>query len=397
MRAVETLRAQGYEGSITLLSAEGEEPYNLPPLSKEFLTGALDEDDIRLHTFAELEALDIKLICNAQATGLDTASQLLRTTRADYSYDTLIVATGSTPVDFRTWTSLDGVKYLRTLDDARAIRAAMTQGTPRVVIVGGGFIGCEIASSARFYGLDTTIIEGAEHILGRALSPVLAEPVVRLHTEHGVRVECGRSVRAIRGSGRVNGVDLDDGTRVEADLVIAAIGARPVVDWLEGSNVDLADGILVDATLQSSACGVYAIGDVARWSAGSSAATRVEHWTNAKEQGAFVARHLLDPASAASFTATPYVWSDLHGQRLQAVGEQAGAVRFVIGEPGSDHYLAALVSDGKVVGGVGFGAGKHFPILRRFVEQSADWPDVAEVFGVPADGSTSDSIGRAKS
>lgn len=385
-RAAQTLRSLGYNDNITLVSAEDEEPYNLPPLSKEFLTGALDEDDIRLYTFAELEALDIKLVRNAPATGLDTRRRVLHTARVAIPYDNLIIATGSVPIYPAAWPTLDRVMCLRTLADARSIRTAMTMGTPRVAIIGGGFVGCEIASSARSYGLETTMIEGAQHILHRTLSPTLAEPVNRLHAEHGVRVECGKSVRALLGDDQVQGVELDDGTRVYADLVVVSIGARPAVDWLVGSTLAPADGVVVDATLQSSAPGVYAVGDVARWPSGISGSVRIEHWNNANEQGALAARNLLDPAGAAPFTTAPYVWSDLHGQRLHVVGHlKSGSVRFLMGEPGGDQYLAASVRKGRLVAGVGFGLGKPFAKLRRFVERNAAWPDVAAAFGLTSD------------
>lgn len=384
LRTIETLRADGYDGSIALVSAESEEPYNLPPLSKEFLTGSLDEDDIRLSKFTELEDLDVEMVFTAPATGLDTSARVLHTARGAVPFDCLVIATGSTPTYPKSWPSLDGVMRLRTLADARDLREAMSQGTPRVAIIGGGFIGCEVACSARHYGLDTTIIEGAQHILSRAMSSALAEPVARLHVEHGVRVSCGRSVRAILGSGRVEAVELDDGTRIDADLVVVGIGARPNVEWLLGTPIELADGVVVDATLQSSVPGVYAVGDVARWPAGVSGASyRVEHWTNAQEQGVLAARNLLDPAGAEAFSAVPYVWSDMYGQRLQVIGAQASATRFVIGEPGSDEYLAAWVEDERIVGGVGFGVAKPFSKLRRFVGHNAAWSEVTSAFGTP--------------
>lgn len=384
LRTIETLRADGYDGSIALVSAESEEPYNLPPLSKEFLTGSLDEDDIRLSKFAELEDLDVELVFNSPATALDASARVLQTARGAVPFDCLVIATGSTPTYPDSWPILDGVVGLRTLADARKLRDAMRHGTPRVAIIGGGFIGCEVACSARYYGLDTTIIEGAQHILSRAMDSELAETVTRLHVEHGVRVSCGRSVRTILGSGRVEAVELNDGTRIDADLVVVGIGARPNVDWLLGTPIDLSDGVVVDATLQSSVPGVYAVGDVARWStADSGDSRRVEHWTNAQEQGALVARNLLHPAGAEPFSAVPYVWSDMYGQRLQVIGTRVSATRFLMGEPGGDQYLAAWVEDERIVGGIGFGVTKPFSKLRRLVVNNAAWSDVSSTFGTP--------------
>lgn len=381
LRAVETLRSLDYQGDIVLLSAESEEPYSLPPLSKELLTGALDESDIRLRSFDELDALGVQVVFNSAAVALDTTDRVVHTNRGAISFDRLVVATGSAAKYPSSWPALSGVMSLRTLDDARRIARILRNDKPRVVVIGGGFIGCEIASAARYFDLDTTIVEYAEHPMARALQSSLAEPIVRLHRQRGVRVQCKTAVRRVLGNGYVKAVDLDSGERVPADLVVVGIGARPAVEWLSGS-LTLGDGVLTDSTLQTSVPGIYAAGDIARFPTGNGATSRVEHWTNAKNQGGLAARNLLNPDLAEPFAGVPYVWSDQYGHRLQIVGEtQSGRPHFLMGNAQTDSYLAAIVADDIVIGGVGFGVGKPFAKLRRHVGKQSPWADVDAELG----------------
>ncbi|MGE3414368.1 MAG: FAD-dependent oxidoreductase [Dehalococcoidia bacterium] len=187
VRALETLRKNGYEGRLTLLGAEAEQPYHRPPLSKELLTGDLDESDVRLLGAEQLADLQVELELGAAATVLDPAARMVRTTRGALAYDGLIIATGSEAVRPGGWRAMPGVHTLRTLRDAVAVRAAMAAGSPRVVVIGAGFIGCEVASAARHRELETTIVEAQPVPLQRVLGPVLAEPVARHHADHGVR------------------------------------------------------------------------------------------------------------------------------------------------------------------------------------------------------------------
>jgi NADPH-dependent 2,4-dienoyl-CoA reductase/sulfur reductase-like enzyme len=379
VRAVQALRRQGYDGRLTLVAAHEDLPYNLPPLSKELLVGDLDEDEIRLIQRPHLMDLRIELELGASATALDVERRILRTKRTEIPFDGLIIATGSQPIWPRAWPPLQGVTTLRTLDDARILREALTAGSPRVVIIGGGFIGCEVASAARRFGLDTTIVEAAPYPLHRALDSELAKPILRMHVEHGVRMKCGVGVSKLLGSERVEQVELTDGSVIDADLVLIAIGAGPVTDWLIGSGVEITDGVAVDATLATSVPYIYAAGDVARWPdriTGHS--TRVEHWTNASEQGTRAARNLLEPSKAIPYNGIPYVWSDQQGRRIQIAGHsQLGEARFLIGSPDGDSYLAVLVKDDRVVGAVGFDRpGLEFKRARRLVSESASWSEV---------------------
>jgi NADPH-dependent 2,4-dienoyl-CoA reductase/sulfur reductase-like enzyme len=379
VQTAESLRDWGYDAEIVLVDADVELPYNRPPLSKELLTGELDEDDIRLLTAAQVSELDITLHLGARAHGLKKAEKLVDTDVGMIGFDALVVATGAVPVLPESWAALDGVTALRTLKDARAIRAALG-ASPRVVVVGGGFIGCEIAASIRQLGGEVTIVEGASSLMARALAPPLAERISRLHERRGVVVRCGSPVAELRGSRKVEEVVLADGTRLEANLVIVGLGARPATDWLAASGLDVRDGICTDASL-CAAPGIYAVGDVVRYDDGvTPGGRRVEHWASAREHGVLAAANLLHPASARSVSGTPFIWSDQHGSRIQIVGTGSDDhLRFGSGTD-EDGGFAAFVGDAeRVTGMIAFDRPRQFRHGRRLVEAHADWETVRSV------------------
>jgi NADPH-dependent 2,4-dienoyl-CoA reductase/sulfur reductase-like enzyme len=395
VNAIETLRRRGYDGRLTLVGAEPEPPYNRPALSKELLTGEFAEDDIALTTAERLADLQVEPLLPGTVRSLDTGARRLALADGGLDYDGLIVATGSTPVYPSGWPELPGVHTLRTLEDARAIRERMEDGRPTVVIVGAGFIGCEIAAAARHHGLDTTIVESRALPLQRALTAELAEPVARLHRDHGVRLRCGIGVRRLLGTGRVEKVELTDGTRLDADLVVVGVGARPATGWLTGSVLEAADGVPTDPTLRTRVPNVYAAGDVARWPNPWDGGTlRVEHWTSAREQGVLAAANLLDPAGSRPYTAVPYVWSDQFGRRLQLAGAtDRGEPRFLPdptgagpagADPAADGFLAALIDHGIVIGAVGLNRPRQFTRLRRMVGKGLAFSELAVRWGAAA-------------
>jgi NADPH-dependent 2,4-dienoyl-CoA reductase/sulfur reductase-like enzyme len=384
VEAVLALRGAGYDGRLTLVGADRELPYNPTPLSKELLTGDMDEDDIRLLPEGQFEELDVDLRLGTPAQALDLAERTVDIGRSGLPYDGLIIATGSQAVRPRGWFGLDGVHTLRTLDDARRVRTAMAQGRPSVVVVGAGFIGCEIAAAAVHFGLDVTLVEAAASPLLRAVPAELAAPVVRLQEANGVRVVCGVGVARLLGSLRVDKVELTDGTLLDADLVVVGVGAVPATGWLDGSGLSIEDGVITDATLRTTAPGVYAVGDVARWphpTTGDS--VRVEHWTNAREQGRQAALNLLDPQAPQPYTGVPYVWSDQFGQRLQLAGTaHAKHLHFLDGGPADEKYLALLGDGETVVGAVGFGVSpREFNRARRLITQSVSWAEAVARHG----------------
>ena len=383
VQAAERLRALGYDGSLTLLDADVEAPYNRPPLSKEFLAGEVDEDDIKLLSDRDLDALDANVWRGVQARSLDMHRRVVDTSNGDLPYDALLISTGATAFVPNAWSAWKGVHGLRTLTDAREIRGALSRGTPRVVIVGGGLIGCEVAAGARKLGLDVTLVEADTRLLGRLLPDVLATPVARMHLDHGVHVLCGATVRQLRGTGgthgiggTVTGVELVDGRVLPADLVVVGIGARPNTRWLTGSGLALRDGVLTDAALRA-APDVFAAGDVARVrSLVDHEGDRAEHWTNARQHGSLAAASILDRLDDDATDVPSYVWSDQYDRRLQVFGTAFGDRVHTLRHEDDGQYVTLVGAAGRVVGAVGFGA-RGFAKAKKFVSASTAWSDVA--------------------
>ncbi|WP_204009696.1 NAD(P)/FAD-dependent oxidoreductase [Sphaerimonospora thailandensis] len=330
LSAARALRDQGYDGGLVLIGDEPHRPYDRPPLSKEFLAGRMSEADLALET--ETEDLDATWILGAAAEALDPGERAVRlgdgrSVRAD----AVVIATGASARTLPGTERLSGVHTLRTLDDARALRADLA-GAGRLVVIGAGFIGAEIASTARTLGLHVTLVEPASAPLAAAIGAEMGAVVAGLQAGQGVEVLCGTGVREVTGTARaagaprVDGVILTDGRRVPADVVVVGIGARPGVGWLAGSGVDVGDGVLCDATGATTLPGVIAVGDCAAWfdpAAGSH--RRVEHWTGAVRRPAVAVRALLAGASAGSGSdirppEPPYFWSDQCGTRIQFAG-----------------------------------------------------------------------------
>ncbi|WP_416979695.1 NAD(P)/FAD-dependent oxidoreductase [Streptomyces sp. T028] len=374
VHTVRTLRRQGYDGRLTLLDAEPELPYDRPPLSKQLLADDLDESDIRLLTDDQLVDFDIEAMLGTPARSLDIGGRRIGTDNGGISFDGLVIATGSVPVRPRGWGSLDGVHVLHSLGDARGLRADLARGRPHVVIVGAGFIGCEIASSARARGLDTTVVEIQPLPLQRALGPALAAPLMRLHQDHGVRMLCDVGVARLLGRNRVEELELTNGTRISADVVVLGVGTAPATDWLVASGLEITDGVATDRMLRTAVPGVYAAGDAARWPHGRSCSLRVELWTNAREQGARAAANLLRPDAAEPYNGVPYRWSEQHGRLLQIAGStHGGDIRFLRGGPDDGSWLAVLVDEELVVGAVGFDQGVAFRQFRRLIAERISW------------------------
>ena len=292
VRTVQALRRRGYEAPITLVGAEQHPPYDRPPLSKDFLLGKLGADDLRLVEPDALAGLDVHLRLGVRAAGLDAERREIQVGSDRLRYETLVIATGATARTLPT--NLAGVHSLRTLDDAVAIRRALVAGA-RVAVVGGGFIGAEVSWSARMLGRDVTIIDPLPALMVRGLGVTIGAVLARRHADSGVRLRLGRTVARLEGGQRVERVVLDDGSTIDADLVVVGIGADPAVEWLAGSGLDIADGLVCDAALRAGH-GVYAVGDVVRW-ATSAGLRRAEHWTNA-----------VDQASALAVTLTGGAW-----------------------------------------------------------------------------------------
>ena len=355
LRTAEALRQHGYAAALTLVGAEAHPPYSRPPLSKEVLRGEAAPETAHLRDAASYADLGLDLRLGRAATGLNPAAKTVTLDDGTaLPYDAAVIATGATPRVLPGSEDLAGVHVLRTIDDSVALRDALV-GAPRVVVVGGGFIGSEVASSARQLGCAVTVIEVATAPLVHALGPLLGDACAGLQRAHGVDLRCGLGVDGLVGSDRVEGVRLADGELVPADVVVLGLGVQPTTGWLDGSGVVVDNGVVCDRHCESSVPGVYAVGDVARWrNELFDEDMRVEHWTHASEQATAVAKAVLGVREP--FTPVPYVWSDQFGLKIQVLGRPRGSddVTVVHGSIEEGKFVALYGRDDRFVAVAGF-------------------------------------------
>ncbi len=371
LRTVEALRRQGVEARITLVGAEQELPYDRPPLSKGILLGKVDATAVRLASPDHLDSLDVELRLGTPALGLDVTEHVLTLADGSLTFDDLVIATGAKSRRPAHLGELSGVHVLRTLADALAIRRQLEDG-PRVVVIGGGVIGAEVASCARALGLAVTIVELAPVLMQRVLGDLIGARMTELARDAGVRLRLGASVTELVGQTAVEAVRLTDGSTMAADLVVIAVGAAPATDWLAGSGLQIEDGIVCDEYL-AAAPGVYAVGDVARWYHPLYGRhVRCEHWSAAPEHAQAVAATLAGTPTVSADI--PYVWSDQHGVKIQVAGrlDPADEIRFVIDEPGK--FVAVAGSNGEQHAAFALGAPAALIRQRIRLAQRPPWP-----------------------
>ena len=355
-RVAEQLRKSDYTGPVTIVSDEDHLPYDRPPLSKDVLyDAAKGHGDIALRPAEFYTDNDITLRLGAAAQALDTSAQTL-TLAGDtvLGYDDLVIATGLVPRRIPSLPDLDGIHVLRSLDEALALREHAGRAR-RAVIVGAGFIGCEVAASLRTIGVDVVLVEPQPTPLAAVLGEQIGELVARLHRAEGVDVRTGVGVAGVRGeSGAVSAVELSDGTVLDADLVLVGIGSRPATDWLVGSGVALDNGVVCDEVGRTSAPHVWAIGDVASWRDAHGHQVRVEHWSNVAEQARMMVPTMLGLEPPA-LVVVPYFWSDQYDVKIQCLGEpEADDTVHLVSDDGRK-FLAYYSRDGVLVGVVGGG------------------------------------------
>jgi NADPH-dependent 2,4-dienoyl-CoA reductase/sulfur reductase-like enzyme len=354
VRTAQALRSEGYDGDVVLLGEETDLPYDKPPLSKAMLAGTTEVDAMTLLTEGVADAAGIRLMLGHRAVGVDVADQVVEIQGGtSLPFDRLVVATGARARP-SPWGRRPGVHLLRTLHDAQVLRADLLAGGP-VVVVGGGFIGAEVASTARTLGLDVTIVDPLALPMSRTLDAEVGELFLRLHRRNGVRARFGLGVESIDGDPGALRLALTDGTVVETATVVVGIGAEPNDDWLRASGLVVDDGLVCDRYGRAEgADNIFAVGDVARWFHPDRCAyVRTEHWTNAVEQGACVAHNITHPDRPRSYAPVEYVWSDQYDWKLQIAGRAARRGRPVlIGDPDADNRFAALYSeDGRHLSG----------------------------------------------
>ncbi|MDX3242365.1 NAD(P)/FAD-dependent oxidoreductase [Streptomyces sp. ME18-1-4] len=367
LSAARSLRKQGYDGRLVVIGDETHRPYDRPPLSKEFLAGALGEAELSLE--ADDEDLRAEWLLGVRATGLDRTERAVRLADGrEVRADGIVIATGAAARTLPGTEGLAGVHALRTLDDARALRDELARGG-RLVVIGGGFIGAEVASTACALGLDVTVVEVAPTPLAGPLGAAMGAVVSALHTDHGVRLLCGVGVKGLSGESRVDAVLLEDGRSVPADIVVVGVGARPCVDWLAGSGVELDNGVKCGADGRTALAGVVAVGDCANWyDPRAGAHRRVEHWTGARERpDAAVAVLLAGGAVEPGVPRPPYFWSDQYGVKIQFAGHAAGADSVTVEEGAADdrNVLAVYRRAGHPVAVLGMNQPRLFTRWRK--------------------------------
>ena len=384
LRAAETLRADGFEGEVVVVGAEAHRPYDRPPLSKKLLAGEWEPERIALRQPGASDELDVEWRLGSEATSLDPARREL--TLADGStlgFDGCVIATGATCRRLPDQGRHDHVHELRTLDDALALRDELAAGDRHVVVIGAGFIGLEVAATARERGNEVTVLEGAPAPLVRGLGAEMGRMVGEAHRARGVDVRCDVDVERLDE----RGVVLAGGELIESDVVVVGIGVVPATGWLEGSGLELRDGVVCDETLRARAEdgspveGVYAAGDVLRWpNPLFGEEMRVEHWTNAAEQGAMAARNLLAEARGEpgeAYAPVPFFWSDQFDHRLQFLGRSSpdDEVYVALGSAEEGKLLALYRSGDRLHGAFGWNAPRWVMKMRGQLTERATWAD----------------------
>lgn len=351
-RTAEQLRRSEYTGPVTIVSDEVHLPYDRPPLSKEVLRKEVDDVALKPREFYDENNITLRL--GAAATGLDTGAQTLTLSDGtSLGYDELVIATGLVPRRIPAFPDLEGIRVLRSFDESMELREHACRAR-NAVVVGAGFIGCEVAASLRSMGVGVVLVEPQPTPLASVLGEQIGELVSRLHRNEGVDVRTGIGVAEVRGEGHVETVVLSDGTELAADLVVVGIGSRPATEWLEGSGVDVDNGVICDEAGRTSAPNVWALGDVASWRDATGHQARVEHWSNVADQARVVVPAMLGQ-EVPSITVVPYFWSDQYDVKIQCLGEPEATDIVHLVEDDGRKFLAYYERDGVVVGVVGGG------------------------------------------
>ena len=434
LRAAETLRSDGFSGTIHFIGEETRLPYDRPPLSKEVLGDKMEVANAGLISQEAFDALRLELHLGKRAVGLDAerkavllasegeagGSEASKAAEAggaasegaeaseEITADGIVIATGSRPRKMPGTEGIGGVYTLRTLEDCLALKAEFATG-PKVAVIGAGFIGAEVAATARGLGLDVTVIEMLATPLARVLGDTLGQVMADLHRDNGVDLRLGVGVEEVVAGedGRVSSVELSDGTSIAADVVVVGIGVIPNTEWLKGSGLEIDNGVVCDETLLA-APGITAAGDVARWPNRRFGETmRVEHWDNAIEQGIAASRRLLaggweqsgggeagsgvagsgeagssKSGEAVPFTPVPWFWSDQYDRKIQLAGRSSpdGKVEIVTGSLEERRFAAIYEREGKLVGVLGMNRPRHVMQYRQLIVDGASWQE-ALAFG----------------
>jgi 3-phenylpropionate/trans-cinnamate dioxygenase ferredoxin reductase component len=352
-KAAQELRDRGFDGEITMIGSEPERPYERPPLTKDYLRGESERDKASVHPAGFYNENAIELLTEATVTGLDAGgSRVALDDGREVAYDRLLLTTGAEPKRISIpGAELDGILYLRTLADCDAIRARLDAGA-RLVVVGAGWIGTEVAASARQKGLEVSVIDPLGLPYERILGPEIGEFYRDVHVQHGVAMLLGRGVEAFEGDGAVRRVRTGDGASIECDFAVVAVGVAPRTDLAAQAGLEVNNGVVVSERLVSSAPNIFAAGDVANaWHPFYEQRIRVEHWANALNQGPAAARSML--GDETGYARLPYFYSDQYdvGMEYSGYATDWDEVAFR-GERAGGKFIAFWLKDGKVVAGM---------------------------------------------
>jgi 3-phenylpropionate/trans-cinnamate dioxygenase ferredoxin reductase subunit len=376
-QAVQSLRQGGYDGRLVMIGAEPHLPYQRPPLSKKFLTFDTDEERLLLRPAALYGDLNVEVKLGAAVTQIDTTHHTIRLLDGtDLDYSKLLISTGMRPRPLSIpGIELEGVVMLRSLMDAALIRSHLQPGT-RAVVIGGGYIGLEVAAVAKTLGMTVTVLEAAERVLGRVVAPDVSAFFTRLHRNRGIDLKVATGVVSIEGEAHVTGVKLTDGSVVPADVVLVSIGATPETTLAEAGGLAVRDGILVDGEARTSAMDVYAAGDCARFdSALYGRSIRLESVQNAIDQAKAAAASML--GQPVSYDPVPWFWSDQYDIKLQIVGLSTGYDTFHIdGDPENGPFSVAYVREGRLLAVDSINHPRRHMQARKMVGQPwTGWPN----------------------
>lgn len=370
--AVEALRREGYGGRLLLVGAEAHLPYERPPLSKGLLTGATPEAKVFLRDAAFYDAQQVELRLGSRAVALDATARVLTLASGEQlRFGRLLIATGGEVRPLAgPGMDLPGVRYLRTLEEARVLAGdlgAIARQGGRVVIVGAGFIGAEVASACRQLGIAVTVLEMLPAPLGRVLGDEVGALCADIHRAHGVDLRLGEGFAAARGARRVEAVVTSAGADIPCDLLVVGVGMRPADEWLRGSGVASENGVLVDERCETSVPGIFAAGDVANWPYWlTGARIRVEHYDNALRQGEAAGRNML--GEGRPYTPVPYFWSDQYDLRFQYVGHAHTWDHVVLrGQPADGAFTAFYLREGRLRAALAVNRPRDLATLKRLI------------------------------
>jgi len=396
LRVTETLRAGGFGGRLVLIGEEFHLPYDRPPLSKQVLAGTWPPDRALLADNHKMDELRAELVLGHRAVAFDAGARRVGLDDGGIiEADRVVLATGAYPRRLPGTDSHDGVRVLRTLDDSTALRRRLAAVGPgcRVVVVGAGFIGSEVASTCAGLGCRVTVLEALATPLSNALGTRVGAALGRLHAESGVDLRTGAAVAAVHRPGVGGGeegaagrVELADGASVPADVVVVGIGVVPSVEWLDGSGLTVDNGVVCDTALFA-ADGVVAAGDLARWDwthDGGTELVRIEHWQLAAEMGVAAARSLLaGRARAAAFDPVPYFWSDQYGVRIQVLGrpQPDDEVDLVDGTLADGKFVALYGRAGRLAAALAVGRPRQLMAFRPLLAAGASFAEARALLG----------------